>query len=570
MAKKLLTLIFFLAVVLRFWNLGTFPDAIDEDEMALGYNAFSLVKNGTDEYGNKLPTYFESAGDYKYGLYSYLDTIPVAIFGLNPTTTRSIAALFGSLSVIVVYFLALEILNDKRFALLSSFVLAVSPTHIHFSRVAYNNILGAFFATLSILFLIRYFKRNSLKQAVLAFIFFLGAIYSYQAYRIFMPVSFILLSILYLKSPIINSIKKNFLISFLAVALVYVSLINPQSRARTQDFSILTEKPKIIENQSEDGVAGAPLFETRLFHNKYISFMWGFSKRYFSYFDPVFLFVETSASTQRHSTPEMGLLYVVEAPLILFGLLTLFLYVKNRERFILPVLLAASPIAASLVVESRSTTRSVVLVYALTFIISLGIYYLTSFKKYSKLILMLVGIVYFGNLYYFSHQYLIHKVYHHPWSSDVGLKEMVFAVNELSAQYENIVMSHGHYIPYLFYNKVDPKEFIAMSEFNESGYSGGVRVKKFGKINFNMPYECPDAGKINTLYVCFGYKVPKNARLVKVIRFKDDQPAIILVDFGKKAEKSLPDKVEYSSEEDIRFENGIIPINYEIFWPKQS
>ncbi|UCG54652.1 MAG: glycosyltransferase family 39 protein, partial [Dehalococcoidia bacterium] len=180
-------LIFVLALLLRVWNLSNVPEAIDEDEMALGYYGYSLLVNQSDEYGNKFPLYFESAGDYKYGLYSYFAAIPVGLLGLNPFSTRIIAALAGSLSVIAIYYLALEIFNKRKYALLAAFVLAVAPTHIHFSRVAYNNVLGALFAITSIFFLIRWLKKESNKKAVFALLFYLLAILSYQAYRIYMP-----------------------------------------------------------------------------------------------------------------------------------------------------------------------------------------------------------------------------------------------------------------------------------------------------------------------------------------------------------------------------------------------
>ncbi len=570
MNKLLLTSIFLLALFLRFWNLGIYPDAIDEDEMALGYNAYSIAKTGADEYGNKLPLYLESVGDYKYALYSYFATIPVSIFGLNAITTRSIAAIFGSLSVVLVYFFALEIFKNKRYGLICAFILAISPTHIHFSRVAYNNILGAFFAVFSIFMLIKYFKKPSLQRIIISFALFTISIFSYQAYRIFMPIVFILISLVYIKNPIKSSIVRGLLISFASILIVWLSLINPQSRARTQDFSILTEVPKIIENQSEDGMSGASIVSTRIFHNKYVAFGIGFVKRYLVYFDPGFLFVETSASSQRHSVPEVGLFYAIEAPLLILGILFIFIFIKSREKLIPIILVLASPVAASLVLESRSPTRSIIIVYALTFIIGIGVYYLSSIKRIGKLNLMIVMFLYFANFLYFSHQYLIHKVYHHPWNSDVGLKEMVLSVNKLESEYDNVVVSRGHYISYLFYNKIDPREFIMSSEFHPEGYSQGVRVKRYNKLVFNMPYECPKAGKVNTLYVCFGYKVPKHSRLVEVIRYKDNQPAILLVDFGKRAEKTLPDKVEYDSEEDIRFRNGIIPTDYEILWPQTN
>ena len=83
MKRLLLPLILLLAVLLRFWNLANYPQAVDEDEMADGYYAYSLLSNGTDEYGHKFPVYFQSVGDYKYGLYSYITMVSVSLFGLS-------------------------------------------------------------------------------------------------------------------------------------------------------------------------------------------------------------------------------------------------------------------------------------------------------------------------------------------------------------------------------------------------------------------------------------------------------------------------------------------------------
>jgi len=127
-------------------------------------------------------------------------------------------------------------------------------------------------------------------------------------------------------------------------------------------------------------------------------------------------------------------------------------------------------------------------------------------------------------------------------------------------------MAKGHYMPYLFYNKVSPQEFLERSEFNELAQASGVKVKSFDKIIFNMPQDCPFAGKIDTLHVCFGYLVPQKATLVDVIFFKDGQPAIFFVEFGKE-QVDLPKRLEYSSDVDVRFKDGILPENYESFWP---
>src|SRR5438874_1717900 len=104
----ILILIVFLASILRFWNLGSVPPSLEWDEAALGYNAYSLLHTGRDEYGTLLPLNLKSFGDYKPAVYAYLDVPFVAIFGLNEFAVRLPSALAGIGLVIVIYFLMME------------------------------------------------------------------------------------------------------------------------------------------------------------------------------------------------------------------------------------------------------------------------------------------------------------------------------------------------------------------------------------------------------------------------------------------------------------------------------
>src|SRR5258706_212435 len=129
--------IIILAIVLRFFQLGTNPPSLDWDEASIGYNAYSILKTGADEYGNILPLSFRSFDDYKPPVYIYLAVPSVSLFGLNEFAVRLPAAVIGVIAVIAVYFFANELLKDngsaqnkssnyaETIALLSSFFLAI-------------------------------------------------------------------------------------------------------------------------------------------------------------------------------------------------------------------------------------------------------------------------------------------------------------------------------------------------------------------------------------------------------------------------------------------------------------
>ena len=67
-SKVLLILILFLSFVIRIWQLGAMPTFIS-DEASIGYNAYSILKTGRDEWNNLLPLSFKSFGEYKLPLY---------------------------------------------------------------------------------------------------------------------------------------------------------------------------------------------------------------------------------------------------------------------------------------------------------------------------------------------------------------------------------------------------------------------------------------------------------------------------------------------------------------------
>jgi len=61
----LLVGILILASALRLLFLNTHMPALYGDEIAIGYNAYSILKTGRDEFGKFMPLQFQSWGDQK-------------------------------------------------------------------------------------------------------------------------------------------------------------------------------------------------------------------------------------------------------------------------------------------------------------------------------------------------------------------------------------------------------------------------------------------------------------------------------------------------------------------------
>ena len=88
-----------LAAVLRLSFLGSVPLSLNWDEVSMGYTAYSLGLTGRDEWGEPLPIFFRSYGEWKSAVYIYLLVPLIKIFGMSAWVVRLPSALMGILAV---------------------------------------------------------------------------------------------------------------------------------------------------------------------------------------------------------------------------------------------------------------------------------------------------------------------------------------------------------------------------------------------------------------------------------------------------------------------------------------
>src|SRR5258708_8451685 len=144
MRKWLIVGIVLLGFLLRTLSISDHSVGFTSDEASFGYDAYSILKTGEDQWGSTFPIVLKSFGDDKLPLYAYLDIPFVALLGLNETAVRLPNALLGTFAIVITFLLVRALFKREDVALLAPFLLAFFPGHVFFSRGAFESNLITF------------------------------------------------------------------------------------------------------------------------------------------------------------------------------------------------------------------------------------------------------------------------------------------------------------------------------------------------------------------------------------------------------------------------------------------
>ena len=141
----ILFIILLIGAFVRFYKLD-FRSLWYDEAASLSFTEYSLGDIWTHRYMAK-PIYF------------ILLRAWVNLFGYSEFATRFLAAIFGVLSIFLIYKLAKALFN-YRVGLFSALILALSCYHIYYSQQVRNYTLLVLLGLLSMLFFIRILKEN--------------------------------------------------------------------------------------------------------------------------------------------------------------------------------------------------------------------------------------------------------------------------------------------------------------------------------------------------------------------------------------------------------------------------
>ena len=480
---SLLVATLILASFLRLYHLGTNPPSLDWDEASLGYNAYSLLKTGADEYGNTWPLSIRSFNDYKPPLYTYLTIPAVALFGLSEFAVRLPSALAGVIAVAAAYFLSIELFKDHRpsrsLALTSSFLLTISPWHLQFSRAAFEANLALTFYLLSVTFFLKWVNLSTNKnhQATKPYshlLFILlsslcasASFYSYHSARLVVPLLFLSFALIFRK--LLLARPRHFLASLaLSLALLFPLLyIGTRGYAadRLGSTSIFTAPQNYFrENERLSRLHHYDVTAVgldKLIPREAIGYAQIIIRNYFEHFNFNFLFL-TGDANPRHSAAGMGVLYLSQFPLLLYGAYRL---IVDKPKFapIIWLLLLIAPLPAAITQETPHAIRSLLMLPALTIITAYGfvsMYQAFAKKRFGSLPIISYSLLLTINFVVYLNLYFVITPEERSQAWQYGYKQLVQKVGELEPGYDRLVITTKYDQPHIyfaFYQQIDPK-----------------------------------------------------------------------------------------------------------------
>jgi 4-amino-4-deoxy-L-arabinose transferase-like glycosyltransferase len=486
------TVIIVFAILVRFTSLSSLPVSLYWDEVSEGYNSYSILQTGKDEYGTSFPLLFRGYDDDKMPVYIYLSIIPIALFGLGEFSVRFTSAFFGVGSVIICFFLVKELFKKEKLreitALFSCLLFSIVPWHVQLSRAGFEANVALFFVMLGSYLVLK--SRDEKWYLMAASFSFVLSIYTYRSSLIVIPLLFFVFLIILRKKVMKSSMQKVTLLSlltFILLSLPLIFIMTSKGDPRSSEVSIfVAENPKLQEVSIKQAQAGSTIF-AKIIYNRRLVYAEQAAKNYFSHFSPTFLFLKGDINP-RHSVGNVGQLYFWQLPFVVAGVL--YLLKKHREQaYFLLAWLLLSPLPASFSFPAPHALRSLLMLPPLIIFSACGVYYVYIFfrSKMKLLFFVVMAFIMICSSLMFAKSYLIHNsiTASNDWGD--GYKPLIRSIKPQIANFDKVIISGHYWQPYmytLFYTQYDPKLFqqegnqVSFAKFIFGGTSWDRRLHR--------------------------------------------------------------------------------------------
>lgn len=423
--NKLLVVALILGFFLFTYKLSSIPSGIYSDEAVVGYNSYSILKTGKDEYGKILPINLKFFGSYTPGFFVYLQIIPIKILGLNNFSIRLWSVISMLFVAIGIYFFYKnnQLLKNKLSPFLGTILFIITPWTVFNARLGYETTMA--FAVIAIGFL--FYKKPIISFTLISLSTYFGHTERYLAPLLILLIYFIF----YFRKK-----EKIFWPIF---------------------WAFLIQIPNLI------------LIFTPSFWVKNGGFDWHFIERYVAYFSPLNLFNREDYQLQR-SIPELAVFYSWMFVPWLTGLYVLY---KNWNKKIYRLILGLTlicPIPAALASVDYSTQRALPLLLPYLLLIGIGMDKLISKFKIKYSFPILLGLIFFSLLMLWRSYFIfLPQERYQSWNG--GFQELSQFIEKNSKKHFVVDNSRTvSYIELLYFLKYSPEKYLQENKMFGKNY----------------------------------------------------------------------------------------------------
>jgi hypothetical protein len=293
-----------IGISVRIFLFGSIPPGLNQDEASTGYDAFSILNYGVDRNGYHNPVHFVAWGSGQSALYVYFAMPFISLFGLTVMAIRAVNLLFGIISLFIFYFTVKRISNGQ-IAILSLFLLAISPWHIMLSRWALDANLFPSIFLIAVFLLVLSFDHKYILPVSL--FFFALSFYAYATSFFIVPVFlFIIFSyLLYHKKVNFRILGPAMLVFIITAFPIFLFIVINHFNMNSVD-AVLFSIPKLT---------GPARFSTSssLFSGDFLV------SSYNNFIELIKIILIQSDGLIWNSIPEYGIIYLFSLPFLIIG-----------------------------------------------------------------------------------------------------------------------------------------------------------------------------------------------------------------------------------------------------------
>lgn len=526
---KFKLIIFFLVILTiatRSFRIETVPPNLSNDEISIAYDAYSVSRTLRDEHNHFLPLSFQSHGTYKAPLAIYLAIPSTIILGNSELSVRLPSILAGFLTVFLLGALIFELTKNRTLAFLGSFILAVTPVHIHYSRMATEANIALFLVVLGLYLFFYGLNHTKYFATIISFAAFGLSLYAYHTQWGFTPLLVFLLLFFYRKELLKQKLfligAGLFVLLLIPIFVTFTQNIGTTSRENTQ---MIFQDPFVIGQLSNNSINILQKFQVVL--KTFIS-------NYSNYNNPQYIFFKGMQLLGEQDPFQVGLFLFPFLISFFVGLFLVKKYFGAHKNFIYSLLII-SPLVPALTTGGMNNPRNLISVAPIILIISAGSLFIwesfrdnkfLKFLKWGVLFLISISFFYFMVIYYGL--FPIYSGVNYQY----GYKQIAEYIKPNYNEFEKIIIDPRFgetnrysgvphlYIPY--FTNLDPNQLLRRKDIKD-----GVIFDKYEirEINWNLENLKPDY-----LYVVPNSNQPEKKDLQKLleINLPNNQPAFDL------------------------------------------